>query len=142
MDPKDETTNDNGANELLAIESAIKTRILQSQKLKEELKAEKEMLKSMLENDPEYLEKEKTAKAATKDKTAAKQKVINTPEGKALNQKVKDLSNEAKDVQEGLSYYLREYQIKTGANQFENQDGEVLDIVYVAKLVRRSTSNQ
>src|SRR5687768_11448174 len=139
MDPQDQNpeeiqTNTNGASELLSVESAIKTRILQQENLNEQLKREREMLKDMLENDPEYGEKAKIAKDAAREKTAAKQKVLSTPAGRALNQKVKDLSLEAKDIQEGLSFYLREYQRLTGANEFEGDDGELRQIVYVAKL--------
>jgi hypothetical protein len=131
-----------GANELLSVEHAIKTRILQSENLREELKKQKEMLKDLLENDPDYNEKSKVAQAAAKDKTAAKQRILNTPQGKALNQKVKDMQNEAKDIDDGLSYYLREYQRITGATQFEGDDGELREIVYTAKLVRKTNLNK
>lgn len=132
--------NNNQVQELLAIEQAIKIRLAQTIEIREKQKEQKEMLTSMLENDPDYLEKEKLAKLATKDKTSAKQRILNTPEGKTINQKIKDLQNEQKEIQEGLSYYLRELYAKTGSNQFENTDGEVLDIVYSAKLVKRSNN--
>lgn len=140
MKPQDDQ-DQASVNELLAIEHAIKTRIIQSEKLREDLKKEKEMLKDMLDNDPEYNEKDKAAKAAAKEKTAAKLKVLNTPQGKTLNQKVKDLQNENKELQDGLSYYLREYSRLTGATQFEGEDGEIREIVYSAKLVRKTRLN-
>lgn len=132
--------NNNQVQELLAIEQAIKIRLAQTIEVREKQKEQKEMFISMLENDPDYLEKEKLAKLTTKDKTGAKQRILNTPEGKTINQKIKDLQNEQKEIQEGLSYYLRELYAKTGSNQFENTDGEVLDIVYSAKLVKRSNN--
>lgn len=137
-----ETDTPDNVQELLAVEQAIKTRIVQAENLKEELSKQKEMLKSMLENNPEYLEKEKDAKEATREKTAAKLKVLNTPEGKLLNQKIKDLAENSRELQDGLSYYLREYSRMTGATQFEGEDGEIREIVYIAKLVRKTSLNQ
>jgi len=44
-----------------------------------------------------------------------------------------------KDLQNALSDYLREYQRLSGSNEIEGDDGEVREIVYVAKLVKRTS---
>ena len=67
---------------------------------------------------------------------------MNTANGKELNQKLKDMKNEMSDARDALSTYLREYQSKTGQNEFEGEDGELRQIVFVAKLVRKTNLNR
>lgn len=127
---------------LLEIQEAINTRLQRLENLKADTKPHKEMLESILSNDEAYVEKAEIAKKATKDKSEAKARVMRTPQAAELNQKLEDMKNEAKDVQESLSYYLREYQRLTGANEFESADGELRQIVFIAKLVRKTNFNE
>ena len=108
-------------------------------KLKEELKKHNEMMKSFLENDETYMKTSKTAKEANNLKSKAKRSLLDQPAGKELSGKIKTLQEQNKDLQEGISYYLREYQRITGSNVFEGDDGEIREIVYVARLVRRTS---
>jgi len=124
--------------ELFTIESSIKTHISKLDRLKEELKKQKEMMKSYLENDDTYMKAVETAKEANKLKSRAKSALLEQAAGKELNAKIKTMQEENKDLQEGLSYYLREYQRITGSNIFEGDDGEIREIVYIARLVRRN----
>jgi hypothetical protein len=64
------------------------------------------------------------------------------PQGKNLEEKVITTKEELKEVEEALSYYLREYQRLTGSNEFEGSDGELRQIVYMAKLVRKTNLNR
>ncbi len=52
--------------------------------------------------------------------------------------KLKTLKSERAELEDGLSDYLREYQRLSGSNEIEGDDGQVRQIVYVAKLVRKS----
>ena len=61
------------------------------------------------------------------------------PDVAALAGKLKSLKSEKKELQEGLSDYLREYQRLSGSNEIEGEDGEIRQIVYVAKLVKKSS---
>mgnify|MGYP000851861799 CR=1 FL=1 len=126
------------AETLLSIESTIKERIVKLEQLKEDMKPHKEMLQSYLENDPVYREHDKMAKDASKQKSATKKQLLNATAGKAIVDKIEAVKTELADVQEGLSYYLREYQRMTGANEIEGADGELRQIVYSAKLVRKT----
>ena len=133
------TDNGETVNELFTIESSIKTHISMLDKLKEELKKHNEMMKSFLENDETYMKTSKTAKEANNLKSKAKRSLLDQPAGKELSGKIKTLQEQNKDLQEGISYYLREYQRITGSNVFEGDDGEIREIVYVARLVRRTS---
>lgn len=127
---------------LLTIEGQVKDRIARLEQLKEELTPPKEMLASYLENDEKYREATKLAKEASQQKSAVKKQLLSTPQGKNLEEKVINVKEEMKEVQEALSYYLREYQRLTGSNEFEGSDGELRQIVYIAKLVRKTNLNR
>ena len=106
---------------------------------KEELKKLNEMTTSFLSQDPTYQEHEKAAKDAARVKNATKFQLLKQPTAAQTLQKAKELKTELKETQEGLSEYLREYQRISGSNEIEDEQGEVLEIVYVAKLVKRSS---
>jgi hypothetical protein len=127
---------------LLDIQNAINTRLKKLENFKEDMKPHKEMLDSIFANDDDYTEKSELAKKASKNKGEAKRRILRQPQAAELNQKIEDIRNETKDVQEGLSYYLREYQRLTGANEFESEDGELRQIIYIAKLVRKTNLNE
>lgn len=128
--------------DLLTVQDAIKTRIEQLDKLKEDIKPIKEMLDSFLENSDEYREKSEAAKRASKEKSGVKARLMAQPQAADNVNKINAIKEQMKDVQEGLSYYLREYQRLTGANEIEGSDGELRQIIYVAKLVRKTNLNR
>jgi len=121
------------------LESSIKEHIASVDKSKTELKKLKEMLSDMFANDSTYQLHDKAVKDATKIRTKTKSELLKQPAAADLNAKVKELSSEIKDFQNALSDYLREYQRLSGSNEIEGDDGEVREIVYVAKLVKRSS---
>lgn len=125
-------------DELLVIESSIKNHIRMLEELQNNLKLQKEMLKSYLDNDDTYTKAVEAAKKANGLKNQAKKVLLSAPEGAELNEKVRSLNEQKKELTEAFSYYLREYQRITGLNHFEDDDGEVREIVYIAKLVKRN----
>jgi hypothetical protein len=127
---------------LLLIEQAIKDRISKIELLKKEMEPHKEMLASYLENDPVYREHNEAAKKATKQKSATKKQLLTIPAGRAIVEKITELKSNLSELEEGLSYYLREFQAATGANEIEGLDGELRQIVYMAKLVRKTQLNK
>lgn len=137
--PSADAPQDNGAQVLLDLEQLIKTNIANIDKGKAELKKQREMLTSALENDETYRLHNEEAKKTAKTKAQTKYQIMQQPTNKALAEKVKDLSVEIKDADAALSDYLREYQRLSGANEIETDDGEVREIVYVARLVKKSS---
>ncbi len=140
-DPVILNENTEDAVSLLEIQEAINSRLKKLESLKDELKPLKEMIDSIFINDTDYVEKNEIAKKASKNKSEAKKRILRQPQASELNQKIEDIKDHLKEVQESLSYYLREYQRLTGANEFEGEDGEIRQIVYVAKLVRKTNFN-
>lgn len=127
---------------LLLIESAVKDRIAKIETLKKDMEPHKEMLASYLDNDPVYREHNEAAKKATKQKSATKKQLLTVPAGRAIVEKLTQLKSDLQELEEGLSYYLREFQAATGANEIEGLDGELRQIVYNAKLVRKTQLNK
>lgn len=134
--PKVETSTD--ATMILELESMIKNSLTTVDRNKTELKKLKEMMESALTNDEGYREASEKAKEAAKVKGKAKLNVLANPATKQIDEKIKDLTQEIKDLNIGLSEYLREYQRLSGSSEIEGEDGEVREIVYVAKLIKKS----
>lgn len=133
--PSDNSTD---TDILLNLESLIKSHISQIDKLKEENKVNQGMLNDLLLNDPTYQEHEKKAKEATKVKTKTKQELLKQPQAASLSEKVKEGKASLKELQSAMSEYLREYARMSGTNEIETDDGEVREIIYTAKLVKKS----
>jgi superfamily II DNA helicase RecQ len=134
-----EIVEETAAELLINLESSIKEHIASVDKSKIELKKLKEMLADTYNNDPTYQEHDKLVKEATKVRSKTKSELLKQPACADLNAKVKELSGELKDFQAALSDYLREYMRLSGSNEIEGDDGEVREIIYVAKLVKRSS---
>lgn len=130
--------DNNDAVLLVRIEEMIKTHMAQIDSLQEEITKRKDMLDDIFTNDETYQEHDKIAKEAAKIRTGTKQQIMKRPDAADLSNQLKSLKSEQKELKEGLSDYLREYQRLSGSNEIEGEDGEIREIVYVAKLVKKS----
>lgn len=131
-------TESNGAQVLLDLEQLIKTHVSNIDKGKSELKKQREMLTSALENDETYRLHNEEAKKTAKQKAATKYQIMQQPQNKQLADKVKGIASEIKEADGALSDYLREYQRMSGATEIETDDGQIREIVYTAKLIKKS----
>lgn len=132
-----EENNQNQVTILQSLESLIKENLSKVGKLQEEANQSKEMIDSVLSNDEVYKQHEEAAKQAQKVKTATKSEILKRPDVKHIAEKLKNIKLEIKEIKESMSSYLTEYQRLSGSNQIEDQTGNVMEIVYVAKLVKR-----
>lgn len=130
------------AQTLMTVDAAIKERITKIEEKKNEIRPQREMLTSYLENDEKYREATEKAKKASQEKSSIKKQLLATPQGQNLNEKLETLKEDLVELEEGLSYYLREYQRLTGANEFEGDDGELRTIKLTAKLIRKTDLNR
>ena len=124
------------ANKILSLDGTIKRHLAGIKGHKEEQKKLKEMLESIFDSDEVYQERNKAAKEANKAKSEIKKMIMSQPQARDLDEKIKAAKAQIDELNDGLSFYLLEYQQSTGANEFEDEDGKVQKIVYVAKLVR------
>ncbi len=125
------------ANLVIRLEGLIKNHISQIDKLRIELSEQKAMLADTFEGDTTYKEHAEAAKAAAKVKSATKAEILKRPAVATLAEKVKSLSSQMKELQTALSDYLGEFNRLSGITEIEGEDGELREIVYVAKLVKK-----
>lgn len=141
IDPEKNTAklgNDNQATVLLSLEEMIKKYITRLDKLKIDVKKQKEMYDDAFLNNPTFIENTEKAKAAAKDLLVTKKNIASQPAVIQTALQLKSIRGEVKEIEQSLSDYLQEYQRLTGANEIEGEDGKIRDIINVAKLVLRS----
>lgn len=137
-----EETSGNDVVLLTRIEEMIKTHLSQIGELQEEITKHRDMVNDIFANDETYQEHDKTAKEAARVRSNTKKEITKRPDVADLANKLKSLKSEQSELKGGLSDYLREYQRLSGSNQIEGEDGELQEIVFVAKLVKRSSKFQ
>lgn len=121
-----------------SLEEMIKANVESIDRLKVEARKLREMIEDGFANDVVYKEHDNAVKAATKIRTATKAQIMKNPAIAELVNKLKTIKSEQKEKQFALSDYLLEFKRLTTATQLELFDGQVLDIVETAKVVRRS----
>lgn len=129
----------NAATSILEVESIINRYLGDVEKMKETMKSQKEMYNAAFENDAQYAEKNEDMKKVKKEVAAIKQRIVKLPEVVVINNRINELKEEMKDMQEALTGYLQRYQEISGTNQFMTEDGEIIEIVNVVKLVRKGS---
>ncbi len=134
-----EGVSDSSATVLESLELMIREHLAKISRLTVELNQQKEMLESVLENDETYKQHAEAAKVAQKTKSATKYEILKRPDVTHVNVKVKELVTEIKESKESLNSYLPEYQRLSGSNEINDQNGEPMQIVYQARLVKRQT---
>ena len=132
-------TGEDQANALLSLEELIKNHIEAIDKLKLELKTQREMYEDSFNSNPTYREHTEKVKDVTKAKNSVRQEIAKQPSVAMLAQKVKDLRFDMNEQSKTLSDLLQDYIEQTGATSIETRDGKVLEIVRTSKLVRRSS---
>jgi hypothetical protein len=140
---KDATSNVAGSNSdqvtaMLSLEELIKNHIDSTDKLRDEIKKAREMFEDSFNNSPAHREASEKVKEVTKARGSVRQQIMKQPSVAVLAQKVKDLRFDLNEQMKTLSDLLQDYHEQTGATQIETRNGQVLEIVSTAKLVRRS----
>lgn len=134
-----EQSSENGsADTVLELEQMIKTNMTTLDRNKTELKKLKEMLESALLNDEPYREATEKVKEAAKTKGKAKLVVLENQATRQIAEKIKDMTTENKELMQAQSEYLREYARLSGTSEIETEDGEIREIIYIAKLVKKA----
>ncbi len=136
------TTEVSSGQIVINLEGLIKTNVAAADQLQAEIRKYKEMLDDILANDKTFQQHSEKAKEAAKLKQGTKAQILQQPQAKELDDKVKTLKSELKENQVSLSDYLQEYQRLSGVNEIEGEDGQVREIIYTAKLIRKSAKFQ
>lgn len=129
--------NTGDAEIILNLQGLIKNHVTKIDGLKETLKKNKEILDDIFQNDPTFKLHSDKVKEANKVRMDTKAQIMKRPDVYDLANKVKSMRAEAKELEGALSDYLREYARLSGTNEIEGEDGEVREIVYTAKLIKK-----
>jgi predicted RNase H-like nuclease (RuvC/YqgF family) len=124
------------ANTIMNLENMIKTNNAQINKLSIELAEARDVLKDAFEGDTTYREHAEVAKEANKVKSATKAQIMKKPDVAQIATQVKVLTSELKELKVAFSDYLKEFNRLSGLTEIDD-NGELLEIVYVAKLVKK-----
>lgn len=127
------------ATALLSLEELIKNHIESIDKLKIELKEQREMYEDSFSSNPTYREQDERVKEVSKAKNSVRSEISKQPGVATLAQKVKDLRFDMNEKSKTLSDLLQDYREQTGATSIETRDGKVLEIVSTSRLVRRNS---
>lgn len=138
MDQNEVVTTDKSIV-VLNMESMIKTILSGISRAEEEMDKHKSMLDSILENDETYKDHFEKAKEASKVKSATRRQVLKQPQAAELAAKVQSLKSQIKENKANLSDYLGQFQKMSGINEIEDEEGEIREIVFTAKLVHKSS---
>lgn len=128
--------------DFLSLENLVKGYAMKIEELKKELKEKSQALKDAFESDAVYREQAEKAKEANKIKNATKQQILKQPALAELAERVKDIKFDIAEQEAMLADYLRQYREQSGATQIELGNGEVMEIVTVTKLVKRSSGSR
>jgi hypothetical protein len=119
---------------LLRVEEMIKNHRQIIENTRKELAELRDMLRDSFESDTTYQEHHEQAKKASKTRNTTKSEILKRPSVAEIADKVKSLQSQLREYESALSDYLREYQRVSGQNTIEAENGEILEIIYVAKL--------
>jgi len=122
--------------------STIKNRMKMIDELEEENKVSKELLKSALENDEEYVVAAKETKETLAKRRRIKEKILEEPENKKVNENIKANKEEIKTLHEILSAELVEYYQKNKTDQIEDSNGVQRKFKVVVKLLPKGTGSE
>lgn len=127
---------DSESDTLLSLENLIKNHVESINKLKVELKTQREMFEDSFNSNPKYREQEDKVKSVTKEKNSIRAEILKQPSVAMLSQKIKDIRFDMTEQQKTLSDLLVDYQEQTKATQLELFDGSVFEMVKSVKLVK------
>ncbi len=103
--------------------------------LKSELGGLKEHRKVILEEDEEYQELKKKNKSVRSEARAKKKGILETPEYKVIDDQMKELRAEIRDLREVLSQELVELYKEEGITEIEDSEGKLKKLKFTVRLV-------
>jgi hypothetical protein len=125
-------------DDTINLSAQINSAISKIDALKVELGKYREMLDSIYANDPTYQLHDTAVKEATKIRSGTKKQIQKLPQAADLVARVQDTRTQIKELNDTLSEYLLDYQKNTGSFQIEDESGQIREIVYSAKLIKKT----
>lgn len=134
----DSETAAGDAASVMDLSGLINNHISLTDRLKQETGKLREMLDSVFENDPTYQTHTEAVKEANRVRSNTKKQLLKMPQVADLTNRIQTLRTQVKEANTALSGYLQDYARITGSTTFETDDGQVREIVYTARLVKKN----
>lgn len=134
--------NQDVAVALTSLQNVIERNANELDRLREELKIERESLKNVFENDSELAHAEEEAHAVTQQLKERKSKLQSSPQATQIKTKITELNEQKKEVEEALNNHLLNLYQMTGSNTFDTSDGAQREFKVRASLIGSKKSEE
>lgn len=118
------------------LKQSITNRLEMLRSERESLKKEKELIDSVLDNDPEIQGLLEKMQEARREYSLAREQILNEPENRSVLQRIKDNRQEIKDLEFLLSGELISLFLDDQSTRFEDTNGNEYDIKLNAKAIQ------
>ena len=109
---------------LTSLQNIIERNANELDRIKEDLKTQRDSLKNVFENDVELSDAEEKATVVTQQIKERKSKIQNSPQVMQLKTAIGELTEEKKEIEEALNNHLLNLYQLTGTNTFDTSSGE------------------
>ncbi len=109
---------------LTSLQNVIERNAIELDRIKEELKLNRDSLKSIFENDTTLAEVEEKAAQVTQKVKERKAEIQSTLEVNQLKSEIGDLTSQKKEIEEALNNHLLNLYHITGSKTFDTSDGQ------------------
>lgn len=130
--------SDKLADTLTSLQNVIERNAQELEGLQQELKERRESLRSVFENDAQLAEVSAQAEMVKEQVSERRSVLKNSPQSIALQQTIKDLNQQKKEIEETLSNHLINYYSLTNSTSFDTSDGDQWEFKIKAKVKSRS----
>lgn len=126
--------SDQVAETLSALQNVIERNANELQKLEKELKERRDSLRNIFENDSELATAEDQAKQYTNQVKERKSKLQGDAQVTQLKVQIGELTEQKKELEEGLSNHLVNYYQMTNSTSFDTSDGDQWEFAIKARV--------
>lgn len=131
--------SDQVAQALAALQNVIERNANELQRISNELKEKREMMKNVFENDAELATAEEQVSLISNQVKERKAKLQADPQITTLKVQVGELNEQKKEIEETLSNHLVNYYQMTNSTSFDTSDGDQWEFRISARVKARKS---
>lgn len=137
----DEEGSDNLANTIMSLQNIIERNADALDEVKDQIKLNREQLKSVFENDTELAAAEEEAKKFSTQVKERKGQLQGDPTVTRIKVEIGELKEKQTEIEEALSNHLVNFYSLTNSRSFDTSDGDQREFVIRAKVKGRRKSS-
>lgn len=129
--------SDRLAETLTSLQNVIERNANELERISNELKEKRELLKNVFENDTELSTAEAQVQVMSEEVKQRRSKLQTEPQVTSLKVQIGEINEQKKELEEALSNHLVNYHQITGSKSFDTSDGDQWDFDIRAKVKAR-----